>query len=224
MNRVVLIVMILCAGIVAFLFVNRPVDSPVIEVEPSQDLRSRLVELGYEEGYPEQILIAAFKEEQILEVYAVKDRGFKLIKKYPFTAFSGVVGPKLKEGDRQIPEGVYKIEYLNPNSSYHLSVKVSYPNAFDIEKSELPTVEAMGGDIFIHGKAVTIGCIPLGDAAIEEVYLLTEKAFAKEVKVIIAPRDFRVNPDYPEVDFVDWEGELYDSIVEELNQISFDHA
>ncbi|MEO0339854.1 MAG: hypothetical protein AAF242_11620, partial [Bacteroidota bacterium] len=74
-------------------------------------------------------------------------------------------------------------------------------------------------DIFIHGKAVTIGCIPIGDEAIEEVFLLTQKAFNKGIKVIISPRDFRVNPIYPQINNIDWEQELYQEIDKELRSL-----
>lgn len=170
-------------------------------------------------NYPKEIVLVGLKEERKLEVYGVIDGDKRLIKKYPFTAMSGKLGPKLKEGDRQIPEGIYQIEYLNPNSSYHLSLKVSYPNEFDKKKSQYATVSEMGGDIFIHGKAVTIGCIPVGDESIEEVFMMAQKALDNPIKVIISPRDFRVNPHYPNIESVDWEDELYDSIRYELDNL-----
>lgn len=151
-----------------------------------------------------------------MEVYARKAGNFVLLKSYPFTAFSGRLGPKLKEGDRQIPEGIYKIEYLNPNSAYYLSMKVSYPNAFDLQKSRFTDPKELGGDIFIHGKAVTIGCIPVGDPAIEELFLLVGKAMEREVKVIVSPRYFRVNAEFPEIEGIDWEQELYENVRREL--------
>ena len=77
----------------------------------------------------------------------------------------------------------------------------------------------MGGDIFIHGKAVTIGCIPIGDEAIEEVFLLTKKAMNNDIKVIISPRDFRVNPNFPEIEGIDWENQLYEIIKNELKTL-----
>ncbi|MFT7033512.1 MAG: murein L,D-transpeptidase YafK [Cyclobacteriaceae bacterium] len=169
--------------------------------------------------FPNEIIIVAFKEEQKLQIYGVDDVSVKLIKEYPFTAYSGELGPKLKEGDKQIPEGIYKVEYLNPNSSYYLSIKVNYPNQFDKLKSQLPNKDAMGGDIFIHGKSATIGCIPIGDKAIEEVFLMTQKAFNNEVTVIISPRDFRVKKEYPSIDSIDWEDELYKIINEELDML-----
>jgi len=182
-------------------------------------LKKDLGKAGYKNGYPKEIILAAFKEEQLLQVYAKNSTGVTLIKNYPFTANSGNLGPKLKEGDRQIPEGIYEVEYLNPNSSYYLSIKVNYPNEFDQSKTTFNKIADMGGDIFIHGKAATIGCIPIGDIAIEEVFLLTSKATKSKVKVIISPRDFRTNANYPEIPDIDWEEELYKIIDNELKEL-----
>lgn len=182
-------------------------------------LEKDLEKAGYEMDYPKEIILAAFKEEKILQVYSKDYRGIKLIKQYPFTAYSGELGPKLKEGDKQIPEGIYNVAYLNPNSSYYLSIKVSYPNEFDIYKTQFPNVSEMGGDIFIHGKSATIGCIPIGDEAIEEVFLLTQKAINKNVKVIISPRDFRITPTFPKIEGIEWENELYEIIQTEIKRL-----
>ena len=191
-----------------------------IETKIEHDVWNRLERnldlAGYKHGYPKEIVLVAFKEERLLHVYSKDSIGTTLIKSYPFTAFSGQLGPKLKEGDKQIPEGIYEVEYLNPNSAYYLSIKVNYPNQFDKSKSAFSNHAEMGGDIFIHGKSATIGCIPIGDQAIEEVFLMTNKAFNNKVKIIISPRDFRTNPTFPEIEGIDWENELYDLINNEL--------
>ncbi len=194
------------------------VDSILLKKERSVEerIQTDLNEAGFE-NFPEKLIMAAFKEEQKLLVFGEDDGGLKFIKEYPFTAYSGKLGPKLKEGDKQIPEGIYKVEYLNPNSSYYLSIKISYPNEFDKSKTKLSTIGQMGGDIFIHGKAATIGCIPIGDEAIEEVFVMTQKAMHNEVQVIISPRDFRINKEFPEIKSIDWEEELYEMIKKQLN-------
>lgn len=174
---------------------------------------------GFKTDFPKEIILVAFKEEKMLQVYTKDHTEIKLLKAYPFTAYSGELGPKLQDGDRQIPEGIYKVDYLNPNSSYYLSMKLNYPNEFDKSKTKFSTIEEMGKDIFIHGKASTIGCIPIGDEAIEEVFVLTYKAIDNGVKVIISPRDFRKNADFPEIENIDWEHELYTLIKEELNTL-----
>ena len=200
---------------------NETVESRIDQVQENvwNRLEKNLDLAGYKMDYPKEIILVAFKEERSFQVYSKDYTGIKLIKEYPFTAFSGELGPKLKEGDKQIPEGIYNVEYLNPNSAYYLSIKVNYPNEFDKSKTELTNVSDMGGDIFIHGKSATIGCIPIGDEAIEEVFLLTQKAINNNVKVIISPRDFRVNSNYPKINGIDWENELYEIINTELKTL-----
>ena len=169
---------------------------------------------------PSQLLLIAYKEEQVLKVYGFHTNSWQLIKMYPFTAMSGTLGPKLKEGDKQIPEGIYSIEYLNPASLFYLSMKVSYPNVFDKTKGQFDNRQNLGGDIFIHGKAATIGCIPIGDKAIEELFILVEAADTPNIKVIIAPRDFTKGKSHPSITSVSWSDELYDIIRKELNSLA----
>lgn len=166
-----------------------------------------------------EIALIAFKDTQELELYIKSPKtAYHLIKKYDFTAFSGKIGPKLKNGDKQIPEGIYTMEYLNPNSRYHLSLKVSYPNAFDLEKAKLDKRIDLGGDIMIHGKKVTIGCIPIGDKNIEEVFTLAAKSSNQKFPIIISPTDFRKNSIFPVIEGIDWEKELYSDIETELKK------
>ncbi len=123
---------------------------------------------------PSQILLRAFKRESLLELWgAVSDGSFRRVHTWPICATSGVLGPKRRQGDGQVPEGVYRITVFNPYSSYHLSLGLDYPNASDRILSDR---NAPGGDIFIHGECVTIGCIPLGNEGIEEVYLAALEA------------------------------------------------
>lgn len=119
---------------------------------------------------PAELFLRAMKRERVLEVWA-GDSGedLQLLATYPLTAFSGQLGPKRREGDRQIPEGVYYIDRFNPRSSYHLSLGLNYPNTSDRRFAD---PEKPGSDIFIHGKSVSIGCLAIGDEAIEEVYIL----------------------------------------------------
>lgn len=200
---------------------SETVESVIEKIQPSvkDRLRDELAATGYENEFPDEIILVGLKKERLLQVYAKMGDNIHFLKEYPFTGFSGKIGPKLKEGDKQIPEGIYKIEYLNPNSSYYLSMKVSYPNEFDISKSEFSDIKDLGTNIFIHGKSSTVGCIPIGDEAIEEVFLLTHYAISKGVKVIISPQDFRVNEKYPDIDFIDWEEEHYDTIKSELKNL-----
>jgi len=135
-----------------------------------------------------KLRILVFKSERSVEVNAP---GWKAPRIYPMTAFSGTLGTKLREGDGQIPEGIYGIEYLNPNSSYYLSLKVTYPNASDRARAKADGRTNLGGDIMIHGKAVTIGCVPVGDDAIEDIFYLASAVGIKNISVVIAPYDMR---------------------------------
>lgn len=142
---------------------------------------------------PQHLQLVALKQEQKLEVWTYEStvKQWVYVKSYPFTAFSGVLGPKLREGDRQIPEGIYKISFLNPNSKFHLSLKVDYPNVFDVLQAQQVGRTNLGGDIFLHGKSSTIGCIPIGDANIEELFYLVGMTPKQTAGIIIAPYDLR---------------------------------
>ena len=118
-----------------------------------------------------EIAMVAFKEEDELQIYAKnkEDSSFLLLKTYNICRKSGRLGPKRKQGDRQVPEGFYHIDRFNPASSYYLSLGINYPNQSDQIKS---TAHHLGGDIFIHGECVTIGCLPMTNDKIKEIYLL----------------------------------------------------
>ena len=121
------------------------------------------------------LFLRVFKKEQNLEVWVketVKEE-FILLHTYSFCSTSGTLGPKRKEGDLQIPEGVYHINHFNPVSNFHLSLGVSYPNASD---KILSDKQHPGESIYIHGNCVTIGCIPITDDKIKELYVLAVEA------------------------------------------------
>lgn len=121
------------------------------------------------------IFIRAFKEEGTLEVWAKNVEAVEFVQIHSFSicAKSGDLGPKRKQGDRQVPEGFYHIDRFNPWSSYHLSLGINYPNASD---RILGNKSRLGGDIFIHGSCVTIGCLPITDDKIKELYILCVEA------------------------------------------------
>lgn len=235
MNKQIIILVIILLGLVFYKF-GRSLYAPLIlKIKGKETVDSRMVKLeskvlnriksnlesaGFID-FPKEIKIVAFKEERILQVYGSDTGVFKFIKEYPFTAFSGKLGPKLKEGDKQIPEGIYAVEYLNPNSAYYLSIKIDYPNDLDIKKSTLEDLSLIGSNIFIHGKSATVGCIPIGDKAIEEIFVIAQKAIDSKTEVIISPRDFRTTPSYPVITAIDWSAELYDSISEKLKGLTF---
>lgn len=166
--------------------------------------------------YPKKLTIIGLKNEQLLEVWGEHNGQQIHLESYPFTGFSGRLGPKFREGDQQIPEGIYGISYLNPNSSYHLSMKINYPNAFDKEMARLEKRSNLGGDIMIHGKDKTIGCVPIGDDSIEELYFLAEKVGIQNIKVILAPVDFRTTNVEIKNDKHPWLRKLYANISKEM--------
>jgi murein L,D-transpeptidase YafK len=122
-----------------------------------------------------QLFIRGFKKEKQLEVWA-KEKGktnFRLLTTYEFCSTSGSLGPKRKEGDLQIPEGVYQLNHFNPLSNFYLSLGVSYPNSSDRILSDK---NQPGGAIYIHGNCVTVGCIPITDEKIKELYVVAVEA------------------------------------------------
>ncbi len=127
---------------------------------------------------PRDVFIRHYKKELELEVWA-RDSGkkkYSRIVTWPVCAPSGKLGPKRKEGDLQVPEGVYHVDRFNPYSNFHLSLGLNYPNRSD---RILGDKKRPGGDIFIHGNCVTIGCIPIQDGPIEELYLICLDSKAK---------------------------------------------
>lgn len=121
-----------------------------------------------------EIFLRAFKHERELEVWGRNGaEPFHHVATFPITAASGAPGPKRREGDRQVPEGCYQIVVFNPKSLFHLSLGLNYPNAVDRVHAD---ADKPGGEIYIHGGAKSVGCLALGDAAIEEVYLLALEA------------------------------------------------
>jgi len=191
--------------------------TPVVEqLTSEQKLKRHLADSDFV-IYPKKLVLIGLKHERQLEVWGEQKGEYVHIHTYPFTGFSGILGPKLKEGDKQIPEGIYKISYLNPNSKYHLSMRVNYPNTFDKKKARLEKRTDLGSDIMIHGDKVTIGCVPIGNDKIEELYFLAEKVGIQNIKVILSPVDFRkIDVKINESNKVTWLKELYADIKKEL--------
>jgi len=141
---------------------------------------------------PAVVVLAGFKAERRLDLLAGPDRArLRFIGSYPILGSSGTLGPKLREGDRQVPEGLYRIESLNPNSRHHVSLRVGYPNDFDRKMGEFEGRRNLGGDIMIHGGSSSIGCLAIGDEAAQDVFILAAEAGYGRVEVILSPVDFR---------------------------------
>jgi murein L,D-transpeptidase YafK len=189
-----------------------------------QKARARLLPYFQKQsvGYPPaQLVLVGLKEEKELQVYAKTGTNqFQFIRTHPILAASGVAGPKLREGDRQVPEGIYGIELLNPNSRYHLSLRINYPNEFDRAQARREQRTNLGGDIMIHGKAVSIGCLAMGDEAAEDLFVLAADVGLKNITVILSPVDFRLSRKVPELASLPaWTKPLYQEIEQRLGQL-----
>jgi len=134
------------------------------------ELKKQLSEKEINLGSP--IFIRIFKASSELEVWIKEGEEFQLLKTYPICYFSGELGPKLKEGDKQSPEGFYAVSarQMNPNSSYHLAFNIGFPNKFDRAHHRT------GSYLMVHGSCVSIGCYAVTDKGIEEIYLFADAA------------------------------------------------
>lgn len=146
--------------------------------------------LGEHFGKP--VFIRIIKEEYLLELWLQeKDGTWNCFRSYEIAGMSGEIGPKTMEGDRQAPEGFYRVkpQAMNPHSSYHLSFNIGYPNAYD------RSLGRTGSYIMVHGSDVSVGCFAMTDEKIEEIYSLVNEAFlagAEDVPVQVYP--FRMTP------------------------------
>ena len=145
--------------------------SPTYLKPLSPQTRALLAEKGMTEQSP--ILIRIFKAESELEVWKAKDDGrFYHFKTYPICSYSGGLGPKIQQGDRQAPEGFYlvSLDQMNPRSKYHLSFDVGFPNAYDRAYGRT------GQNIMVHGDCTSSGCYAMTDAVVEEIFILAREA------------------------------------------------
>lgn len=136
------------------------------------DLKQELAARGLRLGAP--IFIRIFKLQKKLEVWLQQNDRYLLFKTYPVCSYSGYLGPKMREGDWQSPEGFYRVtpEGMNPASSYHLSFNIGYPNDYDT------LLQRDGGDIMVHGGCSSMGCFAMSNHRMEEIYALAHFAFA----------------------------------------------
>lgn len=147
-----------------------PRDIAEIRARQGPALTASMAEAGLAFGAP--VHIRVFKEEAVLELWVQAGERFRLFRSYPICTYSGDLGPKLREGDGQSPEGFYEVgrDALNPRSSYHLSFNLGFPNAYDRAQGRT------GSFLMIHGACVSIGCYAMTDPAIEEIYVALEAA------------------------------------------------
>lgn len=182
------------------------------------------------------VLLVAYKREDRLVVYAKKSdaTSYTAIEEFEICSKSGTLGPKRRQGDYQVPEGFYYIDRYNPASNFHLSVGLNYPNLSDRRKSSF---ERLGGDIFIHGSCVTIGCLTMTDDKIKEIYLYVIHARnngQQKVPVYVFPFHMtdenmaayvkKNEPDQELLDFWNNLKEGYDLFIEDQKELQFSVA
>lgn len=217
--------------------VRRSIGGLMALVGPPKTVTSRLEEFGARHRAdwaarcaalgvpypPATVVLLAIKDERVIHVHAgAPGSDPAYIASIPVLAASGGPGPKLREGDLQVPEGVYSIESLNPNSRFHVSLRIGYPSDFDRAMAERDGRTrdrvSLGGDIMIHGSDVSVGCLAVGDEAAERLFTLAADAGLGKVKVVIVPTDLAAAP-APAPGLPDWTPELYRALAEELARL-----
>src|ERR1700756_3696447 len=161
-----------------------------LPTKATKELSPELLSLLRQKKMPKYspIVVRLFKEEAELEVWKQDTTGrFQILKIYPICRWSGDLGPKLQEGDRQAPEGFYTItpELMNPNSNYYLAINVGFPNAFDKAN------DRDGTFLMIHGNCLSIGCYAMTDEQIAEIYALAREAFVGRPSFQVQAYPFR---------------------------------
>ena len=170
---------------------------------------------------PAKLILVGLKAEKLLQLYAAAtNQSPRFLRAYPILAASGNAGPKLREGDQQVPEGIYSVESLNPNSKFHLSLRLNYPNQFDLQQAHADGRDDPGTDIMIHGGAVSVGCLAMGDEAAEDLFVLAADTGLTNITVILSPVDFRSGRAVPSADKLPrWTESLYQTIRSKLHEL-----
>ena len=162
----------------------------------------------------QNLVLLVLKREKEIQLYTHQGSHWHYIVSIRIRALSGHAGPKLKQGDMQVPEGIYRIMDFNPHSHFHLSMGINYPNQFDVERARAEGRDNLGDDIYIHGNAVSAGCVAIGNAGINVLFPLAVELGVKRQVVIIAPYDFRVHSPGAQVSSANpWLQHLYSDLV-----------
>lgn len=161
---------------------------------------------------PEKVSLIVDKSKKEMQIYAYESGTFHPVHTYPILAASGKLGPKLKEGDYQVPEGIYCVQELEPNSDYHLALRVNYPNEIDLERARLDGRTKPGCDIMIHGSNCSAGCLAMGDPVSEELFVLAHDVKDRNIAIVIGPVDMRVTVPPAQPGAPKWLPELYADI------------
>ncbi len=171
---------------------------------------------------PKKLAYIAIKDEKILEVWAKNKASdnYKYITAFPVLGQSGTLGHKLKQGDMQVPEGVYSLVSLKPDSKYHLGIKIGYPNQIDKYYAAHDGRTRLGGDIYLHGVLQSTGCLSMGNRVIEQLYVLTALTGLKNSKILITPTDFRKNKVLKNMNQPAWQDDFYKNIEQNMTKVS----
>lgn len=167
---------------------------------------------------PQSMTWIALKEEKQLLLFAKNKSGnYKQILSYAIIGTSGMAGPKLKEGDKQVPEGFYKIAGFRPNLVAHIGMDINYPNDSDRRHAQAEKRRNLGCDILIHGSKWSTGCLAMGNEPIEEMFVLAHDVGAKNISLLFAPCNLMKTK--PAVDFKKqppWLRDLYRELRTEM--------
>lgn len=172
---------------------------------------------------PARVVLVGLKKERRLQIYAAGHDGkYKYVGDRRVLAAAGGPGPKLRAGDRQVPEGSYKIRYLNPNSIAYVSLMIGYPNDFDRARAKEDGRSDLGGDIVLHGPtAGTAGCLALRKDGIEDIFTLTADTGAANTRIILAPHDLRRTDAPKPAQARPWIKSLYTTISQDLKKLPY---
>jgi murein L,D-transpeptidase YafK len=167
--------------------------SKPLPAKATKELPPELLSLLEQKKMPKNspIVVRLFKEESELEVWKQNTAGrFQILKTYPICRWSGDLGPKLREGDRQAPEGFYTVtpELMNPNSNFYLSINVGFPNSFDRANKR------NGSFLMIHGDCWSSGCYAMTDEQISEIYALARDSLSGRPSFQVQAYPFRLTP------------------------------
>lgn len=189
MRRGDLLFFVLVACVVAVVTGCRAGDTRVSTATANTDTSLSKLASTAELPHPiPRIYLRAFKAERTLEMWGASQSGsYRLVKSFPIARMSGRPGPKRIENDGQVPEGCYQIAVFNPESAFHLSLGLNYPNESDRIRADQTQP---GSEIYIHGSNVSIGCLAMTDPIIEQIYLMAEnakRAGQKDIRVDIFP-------------------------------------
>lgn len=167
---------------------------------------------------PKEMTWIALKQEKMFYVFGKDDSGrMKQILRYPIIGASGVAGPKLKEGDKQVPEGFYKVSGFRPNVVAHLGLDVDYPNQEDKAHAKAEGRKNLGYDILIHGSRWSTGCLAMENEPIEELFVLAYDSGCDTIRLIFSPCNLvKQKPDIDLDKQPKWVAQLYKRLTDEL--------